>query len=433
MMLERTPLSPVLDAPPPRCVSAGDEWRAHWTLVIAAMAGVGISTIMVYSAGLFIEPLQSTFGWSRTQIAIGPSISALIALLCGPFAGNLIDRVGPRRIAIVGVVASCVAVSLFSLAGPGIASWWCLWLLLSFSHLGVGPTVWTSAVSGAFYRARGLALALTLCGSGVASFITPLLAYHLIEAFGWRTAYIGIAVCWGAVVLPLILLYFQNTANEGDTEQRYRDRQTYPRGYRRKKFAQPTFILIAIAGCIVSAVGGSLVANFVPILKSGGVTRANAASIASLVAFAAITGRLVIGNLLDHMEGRWLASLSAILPIGTCILLIAFPGSMLAAVLAILLLGLAFGAELDILAYMTSRYFEIGHFGLFFGTIAGLIALGAGLMPIAINYAYDSFGTYLPALYGMVPISLIAATLFLALPSYPRAMTQASEGREAFT
>lgn len=85
---------------------ARTEWRRHWPTVLAALGGVGISTMTIYSAGLFIEPFEREFGWTRAQIAFGPTLSAVSGVLLGPFAGAAIDRLGPRRIGIAGVIGT---------------------------------------------------------------------------------------------------------------------------------------------------------------------------------------------------------------------------------------------------------------------------------------------------------------------------------------
>ena len=56
--------------------SAAAEWRAHWPVVMAAMAGMAVASLISYSSGLFIEPLEKEFGWSRAEIAAGHSIAA---------------------------------------------------------------------------------------------------------------------------------------------------------------------------------------------------------------------------------------------------------------------------------------------------------------------------------------------------------------------
>ena len=188
--------------------NAIEEWRQHWTVVLAASAGMGMAAVISFAGGLFIAPLEKEFGWSRTEISSAHMISAVTIILFAPFVGYLVDRLGPRRLGIVAVIAVAAGLSLFSLTGPNIWSLRLLLVVMAAATVVIQPLVWTSAITGLFSAGRGLALAFVLCGSSICSIVTPPLTYWLIESYGWRLAFVGIGVCWGLVVLPLVLLFF---------------------------------------------------------------------------------------------------------------------------------------------------------------------------------------------------------------------------------
>jgi MFS family permease len=404
------------------------EWRNHWLVVLAATSGVAVSTINVYSAGLFIAPFEREFGWTRAQISFGPVLPAITTVMLAPFMGAAIDRFGSRRVGIIGVSTLICMTALLSLAGPSIWSWWMLWTLLAIVNVFIQPTVWTSAVSGFFAAGRGLALAVTLSGSGIGSLLTPILTYRLIEHYGWRMAFVGLAVCWGTVVTPLVVLFFTSVRDRERAQARQarstRRQLSYARGAGRDALLSLRFIQLAAAGFLIATVVVSLAVSLVPILAWSGLDRGQAASIAAMLGIASITGRLTIGYLLDRVEGRFLAAFSVCLPILSGALLIAAPSSAIAASCAVLILGLALGAELDLVAYLTSRYFRLENFGLLFGTIGGLITLAGGAGPWVISLVYDHRHSYLPVLWAISPICLISATLFLLLGPYPTSGVQ---------
>ena len=140
--------------------SALAEWRAHWPMVVAAMAGLSFATVSIYSMGLFMEPLSREFGWTRAQISVGLSIVALFAVPLSPFAGALIDRWGSRRLGIPGVILSALAFAAFSLATGSLSQWYVLWVCYALVAIAIKTTVWTAAVSSVFQKGRGLALAV---------------------------------------------------------------------------------------------------------------------------------------------------------------------------------------------------------------------------------------------------------------------------------
>ena len=401
--------------------NARAEWREHWTIVLAAAAGYAVASIISYSSSLFIQPLQDEFGWSRAQIMSGHSIAALAGVIFAPFTGLAVDRFGPRRLGIAAIIAVCLAVALFGLTGSNINMWRGLWVPMAFAIVLVQPSVWTSAVTSVFSAGRGFALAVMLCGGSVASIITPQVTNFLIENYGWRMAFVGLGAFWATLALPLVYLFFSSAL---DKERMSSEPKPLAEKIQRESIWQSglltvRFAQLLIAGVGIAAVVVTLVVSLVPILSAGGIARSTAVNIASLVGIAAIVGRLTIGMLLDRWNGRYLAAFAVSIPIIALLLLIHYPASALAASIAALILGLSFGAEIDIIAYLTSRYFKITSFGLLFGTIAGFIGLAAGNGPVAISAVFDAQQTYVPALWGMIPICLVSAILFLLLGPYP--------------
>jgi MFS family permease len=180
------------------------EWRSFWYLPIAAALGYSSSVLHVYSIGPFIAPLQLEFAWSRAQISVGLTVSSFIsAILCIPI-GMLVDRVGPRRVGLVGVLVMSAAFASLSTTTGTPANWVALWSVIAFGTLWVQATVWTSAVASRFEASRGLAFAITLSGGSLSAAVFPLLATWLIGAHGWRTAFAAMAGIWAALVFPLL-------------------------------------------------------------------------------------------------------------------------------------------------------------------------------------------------------------------------------------
>ena len=398
------------------------EWRAHWPVVLAACSGVAISTINTYSLGVFMQPLQHEFGWGRAGIASGQLIAGVTTVVLAPLMGGMVDRFGPRRIGIPGVALLCGLTALLSTAGPTLWSWQSLWLMLALINVAILPNVWTAAVSSLFTAGRGLALAVTLCGSGLGSMITPVLAVHLVNALGWRHAYIGLAAIWGLMVIPFLIVCFRGRSDRTGFQPatKHSAPQHMHLAAAAAVLVNTTFLRLAVAALLIASVVVPLGVTLVPILSSRGIVREQAASIASLMGVTAIIGRLTIGYLLDRINARLVAAVAVSIPIASCLLLIAFPGSTIAATAAVLTTGLALGAELDIVAYLASRYFSMARFGLVFGTLAGLITLGAGgLGPLALNSVFDHLHSYVPALWIAMPMCLVSSLMFLTMGAYP--------------
>jgi MFS family permease len=259
------------------------EWRAHWPLVLAACVGYGASIMVSYSSSLFIEPLHHDFGWTRAQIMSGHSIAAVAGMIFAPFTGYFVDKLGPRRLGIVAVTAICIATALFSFAGPNIWAWRALWLPMSFAIVLIQPSVWTAAITSLFSAGRGLALAVMLCGGSLSSIVTPPLTYYLILHFGWRFAWVGLAAFWALASLPLIFFFFTSAKDD----QRLSKKQSTTLTTQRQSLWQSgmmtrRYVQLLVAAVCIAAVVVTLGTSLVPILSSNGLTRGQAAAIASL-------------------------------------------------------------------------------------------------------------------------------------------------------
>lgn len=400
---------------------AASEWSRNWPVVLACGAGVALSTTHIYSLGVVMAPLHAQFGWSRAQISSGMTVGSLVAVLTSPFIGLLVDRVGPRRVALAGAVIYCAMVALLSQAGPSIWSWLAIWFGIAIGISGITPTIWTYAISGLFVRGRGLALSASLCGTGVGSSVTPIVTSYLSDHYGWRAAYLGLAGFWAMLVLPILFVLFTSVQD--------RDRVSTPVASRtpvalsgltsRSGFRSARFYKLALASAAIAMVAVSFAVNMVPILASQGFSRSQAASIAGVIGIASIVGRLSAGYLNDRLNGNLVAAVSVSLPILSSAILLAFPGAVVPSLAATAILGLALGSELDSVAYLATRHLGMRSFGVLFGTISGLLSLATGLGPLVVSYVFDVTGSYTLVLWAYIPLCALSAIMFLSLGRYP--------------
>jgi len=401
--------------------SAAAEWKRGWTLVLSASVGFSFFSIMTTSMGVFMGPLGEEFGWSRTLLSAGLPIAGVINLVLAPFAGMLVDRYGARWMALPGLAAMIAATCSFALIDGSEAQWIGIWVFYAFSGAIGSMTVWSAAVSGAFEQARGLALGLTLAGTAVAQAVTPPLSSYLIEAFGWRMAYVILGVGWGGVALFLCVLFFfdrhdrQRRSPETTPEpaaelpgltiaQAWRDRGLWQIGL-------STFVLMVLTiGFLI---------HQVPILTASGVTAGVAAWLAGLGGVAGIIGKLVTGVLIDRYRANWVGGIT----LGATTLVFAFllDGIRTPAliVVAILINGYSAGTKLQICTYLTTRYAGLRNFGTVFGFMTILITGGSALGPLLAGMAFDMTGGYTPFLIAGMIGCLVCGLLILTLPPYP--------------
>ena len=392
------------------------EWRLHWPILLPCIVGIMLASVQGYSLGVMIGPIEREFGWPRAEIASGSFIIACIALVVAPLVGIGVDRLGPRRIALVGVILFGGALAFISTTTADVWSWWTRWAFLGVANMFILPLVWTAAINSLFVKNRGKALAIALCGTSLGATFVPALTNAMVENWGWRAAYIGLGAGGAALLGPLTFFLFRGAADRPRSRAGPVDFTGYSA---RQGFAKPAFLKLAGAVFVFSVAACALTSNGVPVLISQGFSPAKAAATVSLIGIGSLIWRLGGGVLLDLFDAKKVAAGSVLAPVVTVILLLSFPGQRLEAGMACLVLGLSIGTEVDACAYLAARHFGMRSFGTLFGAINGLLLFGTGFSPLASNYVYDVTKSYNPVLWSLIPLCVTAALLFLALGRYP--------------
>lgn len=376
------------------------------------MFGVSGGAMFAYSSGVFMEDMTSAFGWSRAQFSSIFVAMMVLGLVLMPAVGWLTDRYGPRRLALIGIVPFAVSFSVLGTVSGSIVQWYALCLLFAPFQALVGQPIWIAAVIGRFDASRGMALAVTLSGLGLGSMLWPLLAAVYIEELGWRLSFAALALTWAVPVLPLALAFFFGLPRQ---HARAIVPDAGPSPYR-AALLSPTFVgLLLAAGLFASAYFG-LTVHLVPVLRSSGLELTTAAAIASLVGLASITGRLGTGYLLDRLPTRPLAVVAFVMPALSATLLLLAPGSVGAAMAAVAILGLASGAELDIVTYVAARRFGPQVFASTYAIFISIVAACASLGPVLAGALFDREGSYNTFLLIVIPLVTIGAGLMAILP-----------------
>jgi len=394
--------------------SARAEWAAMWPLPLVSMLGYVGGAAFAYSSGVFMQELTREFGWSRAEFSAAFTIHSLVALVMAPFIGRLIDRIGPRKMALIGIVPFVCGLSLFGLADGSIWQWYGIAFLQALLASMIGGAVWVKAVVTRFTASRGLALATVLAGSGVATTIWPLVAAFTISHFGWRMSYPAMAVSWGVVMLPLAWLFFADAAPAEDHGGEHR--RTIPFDELLRIYFSRSFVSLALAGAIFSALTLGLLLHLVPIFQGAGLGLASAAGIAGLTGIFAIVGRLSTGLLLDLLPTRPLAIAIFLLPLAIGALLWNFDGSVSVAIGAVAILGFVSGADGDIIAYLISRSFDSRVFATVYSLMVAILAISSSLGPVISGAIFDRWGSYQYYFLAMAPMALVAAALVGSVP-----------------
>ena len=401
--------------------TAGQEWRSHWPLVTAGLAGLSFYSIITYSLGTFMEPLEKAFGWSRAEVSFGLTLFAATAMLGGPLVGMAIDRFGTRRIAAVGMALSSLAFAAIGLTSGNILVWYGLILLYAVISLSAKATIWSAGISSVFNAGRSLALATMLSGTALAQSLAPIAANHLIERFDWRAAYWGLGLIWGGLATLLVALFFIDARALGRRRPDQAAAPSVPLGglTPREALRDPRILRIAGANLAASLVGSGISVHMVPILSETVAGRATAVQLMAIGFAAGLAGKLLFGWALDRWQSSLVPFMAYALSGAAYLLLLDVFKSIPVLAGAVFLWAFSAGASLQTTTYLVSRYAGLRAFGTIFGVISSMMMAGTALSPWISGLIHDATGSYTGLLTVAGPVALIAGLLLLGLGPYP--------------
>ena len=392
-----------------------EEWSRSWPLPPIAMFGIMGPAAFSYSGGIFMGEMTRTFGWTKAQFSSAFVLQVVLGLIIGPLAAIVLDRVGPRRMLLAGIVPFAAGLSLFSLVNGAMWQWWMLAGFYSVITAGVIPAAWMSGVVQSFDKARGMAMAVGLAGIGIATTVWPILVAWLVQHIGWRLAFPVMGFGWALFLLPLVFFFYKPTRQAEPIFHAKDLPPIWPVVWTR------TFWCLLGAGGIFASVQMALIMHFVPILLLQGFNLTNAAGIAGIIGIFSIIGRVGTGTLLDWVPTKRIAIVAFILPLVVMWLLVSAHGSAGMLMLAAALLGFAAGSETDVVAFLCSRRFDQRIFGTIYTLFQTGFAILASLGPLLAGWRFDVTRSYDSFFIIAVPLVLIATLLIMLVPAEKRA------------
>lgn len=396
-----------------------DELRRGWLLILAACAGVTCSSVVLpfYSIGVLVKPLTEEFGWTRAQFQSSILFSASLGALIAPIVGWLIYRYGARRTALVGLVGLSLGFLLASFINGQLWMLYVAYGVMAVFGAGTTPVTWTSAITANFERNRGLALGLTLTGTGICAVLAPQYGVWLVESFGWRVAYVGLALLPILFAGPIVYFLFRPDGGTAAKTVPVADASwglTVGEAFRTYKF----WILFVSILAVYMAVSG-ISPNLIPALTDNGMSATDAATVQGMYGIAIVLGRLVVGYLIDRYWAPGVAAVALCLPILGCLMLTGTP-TFHAACFAAFLIGFAAGAELDLMAFLAARYFGLKHYAKIYAVLYAVLAICSGVAPVAFATVYDRTANYDISFYVASVAFCFGALILLALGAYPK-------------
>jgi len=411
-------------------------------VLLFLFAGAGF-----YSFSIFIKPLESEFGWSRSAISLAMSIYMLVHGIAGPFVGHATETHGPRKV-----------MTLFALLAGGcfigvsfVSSLWSFYLaytLLSLGTTGIGFIPVSSVLARWFVRRRGTAIGSAMVGIAAGGLVMAPLVSLIISRFGWRAAFVLMGLLVWVLGLPVTLFLIKGSPAElglrpdGDEPGTGTapDPQAALAGASsgaeaggaeagwplRAAIRTPTFFWIAAAFFLGPLAQMGMLQHQVPLIVEAGISQAMAASALGLTAGLGGFGKLCFGRISELVPFRFAIMLCFALQ--ALAVLVLFHAESIAMVwVYVTLFGFAMGGVIVLLPLAVGHFFGLAAFGVIMGTLSLILAIGNASGALLSGLIYDFLGSYRYAMIAYVCLYAIAAAcIFLTgrPRPYPGAVPQ---------
>jgi predicted MFS family arabinose efflux permease len=390
----------------------GRRFTNPWWVVVGAVAGLFVCNgpVLGFTFGVFLKPIMADTGWQRGSVSFALSVGGIFSAIAVPVLGWMMDRWSIRHVALPGIVLYALCLGLVGLSPRVFWVFTVMFALAEMTSAIQTPLGYAKAISAWFDRRRGLALGVAMAGVGLGGSVIPQLANFLVERIGWRGAYASLALLTLVIAFPAVALWIREP-QPGEGERRATVATAPLPGLSSREAArQLRFWLLAGVFFLVAVAINGTVAHVIPLLTDRGFSRNAATAIFGLFGLATLAGRLFAGYLVDRIFASYVATAFFLAPIAGLVFLVSAAGPLPA--VGVVLFGLGLGTEIDLIAFLVSRYFGQRAFGELYGYFFMVFGLGSSIGRALGGYVFDLTGSYNAAFAGAA-VLLAAAVIFV--------------------
>ncbi|MBI2847254.1 MAG: MFS transporter [Chloroflexi bacterium] len=407
-----------------------------WWIVLAG------STVSLYAGGTFFsgfttffDPIVNEFRWSRAATSLGFSLHRLEEGIAGPIVGFLVDKFGPRRLMLIGLIIAGAGFLLFS----RINSLWSFYLAFFIISVGLSASthmVTNATVANWFLRKRTLAWGLLSAGYGLGGLLLPIMVL-LISAYGWRNALIIVGIgMWVLAPVALVLRHkpepygYLPDGEQGATGSTHNarggllDKGTAIRIKTplplkeanltvREALKTRSFWLLALVYLITSGIQAAVLVHVVPAFSVAGFSRQTAGFVAMLMLVVTVPARLMFALVGWRFDTRRLLVTALISMVIASITFSHVQNLWMVAVIVVTY-GLGHGGMALLRLTLQGENFGIVAFGAIYGLLMVGSTIGGIFGPVFMGWMFDIYGSYSIAFMIIALASALAIPLVLA-------------------
>jgi MFS family permease len=394
--------------------SPANQRMAYLAAVTAFVVLFCIVGVSLWGLPFYYDFMVQQFGWTRSQVTSGNALSKLVV---GPafgfFAGWIVDRFGPRRMMMVGILmAGAALVGLGSISSLGM--FYFFYLFNALGYVCGGPLPNQVLLTQWFDRSRGKAMGFAYLGIGLGGATVPWMSHALAQHFGWQNALRILGLFIIVIALPLALLVKEPVGMRASSV-------TVKSASAKAAFKEGSFYLLTLGSmCSIAAVSGTQQNLKLFLSLDRHFTQKDAATVLSLVLASSIAGRLLMGWLADRVSKKHVMLLTyGLVAAGIPLLFLGTARVTLWVSAAIF--GIGLGGDYMIIPLMTAEIFGIEILGRLLGVILTAGGIAEAAAPWLVGRLRDATGSYSESCFVLVGFALLGGLAVLGLPERKRA------------
>lgn len=375
---------------------------------LSLFAIVGVS---FYGLPFFFDFWAQDFGWSRTTITSGNAIGKLVIAAFAFVMGWLVDKFGPRRVMLVGIVLGGTA-----LVGLGnmnsIWQFYFFYIISALAYMTAGPLPNQVLISRWFDKSRGKAMGFAYIGIGVGGMLVPQIARVFNVHFGWHNSLMLLGLLMVVVAFPMIWFVKDNPEKSKVETKTDEPKITLKQVFKKKN----VYLLVIGSMCSIGAVAGTSQHLKLFLSLDLKFSQEIAANMFSMILGASIIGRILMGFLSDRFPKKYVMILIYSL-VSVSIPMLYFANSH-PAVLYIFafIFGVGLGGDYMIIPLMAAELFGVKILGRIMGVVITADVLGEAFAPVLVGYIRDTSGSYTNGFAALIILAVIGTIAISLLP-----------------
>lgn len=375
-----------------------------------------------YGQGVYLAELQRLHGWPASLISTATTVYYLFSAVLVVFVSEAIRTMGPRRLMITGIVAIAAGTAL---VGQVTAPWqlYLAYVLIAFGWAGTSLAAINNTLGLWFDKRRGMAISLALNGASCGGVFGVPLLVGAIGKFGFSATLIGAALVIVIVAVPAILIWVGQPPKRVLPPVDAFATEPPPAvqsiaQMRRAAFGSLSFWTITVPFAMLMIAQVGFIVHQISFLDP--IMGRERASIAvALMTAMAVVGRVLFGFVVDRMDQRKAAAVSAISQAAALIVMINTKNEV-ALFTASAVFGFSVGNMITLPTLIVQREFSAASFGVLVSLVTAICQFTYAFGPGVIGLLRDIFGSYAVPFYACAALQMIAATIVLVRGKPPQ-------------